>query len=188
VIVDHSWIKSKPIQERQSIYQIDTETGKVLSRNGFHSSIRTVFFPRNKDEVFLLYEDESMIYHYLLNPSWNNPATITPSTNYIQFGEGDNAKFTVNIRNEYDFSQDVTAYMWLYAPDGTMLFFDGSSLTTNIIGIPLTLPANLDITGDILAFTMPAGVPEGFYNFNAVLINENGDRGPVGTWNFYIKD
>ena len=76
----------------------------------------------------------------------------------------------------------------MFAPDGTMLFFSPTGLTLNIAGIPLTLPANLDITGDLLSFTMPEGVPEGFYNFNAVFINDKGDRGPIGTWNFYVKN
>ena len=76
----------------------------------------------------------------------------------------------------------------MFTPDGTMLFFTPTGLSLNIAGIPLTLPANLYITADILSFTMPAGVPEGFYNFNAVFINDKGDRGPIGTWNFYVKD
>ncbi|MBU1626804.1 hypothetical protein KKB18_05480, partial [bacterium] len=67
-------------------------------------------------------------------------------------------------------------------------FFGAMGLTLNIAGIPLTLPANMDVTGDILSFTMPEGVPEGFYNFNAVFLNDMGDRGPIGTWNFYVKD
>src|SRR4030042_5036753 len=129
-----------------------------------------------------------MIYHYLFNPAWQTPASISPSTNYVQLGSGDNEKFSVNIKNPYDFEQKVTAYIWLYAPDWTMLFFSPTGLTFDISGITLTLPANCDVTGDILSFTMPAGVPEGFYNFNALFINEKGDRGPIGTWNFYVRD
>ncbi|MBU1627901.1 hypothetical protein KKB18_11075, partial [bacterium] len=116
------------------------------------------------------------------------PSIIQPSTNYIQFGSGDNAKFTINIKNPYEFEQKATAYIWMYTPDGTMLFLNVMGLTFNIEGIPLTLPVNCDVTGDILSFTMPAGVPEGFFNLNAVFINEKGDRGPIGTWNFYVKD
>ena len=76
----------------------------------------------------------------------------------------------------------------MYSPDGTMLFFDGIILTFDIKGIPLILPANLDVTADVLTFTMPVGVPEGFYNFNALFFNDQGERGPIGTWNFYVKD
>jgi len=189
--VDLSYKLSDPL-DMPRIFKIDIETGTILDSmpipNYGRDNISEIFFPRIKDKIFLWNRTKSEIQTIYFNPPWDTPATITPTTNYIQFGEGDNAKFAINIKNEYDFSQDVTAYVWLYAPDGTMLFFDGINLTTNISGIPLTLPANLDITGDILAFTMPAGVPEGFYNFNAFFINENGDRGPVGTWNFYVKD
>jgi len=171
------------------ILEIDLNNGFILKEIKLPDDyITSMFFPVNKKSIKFFSPLKSRTYTLHLNPNWDTPATITPSTNYIQFGEGDEAKFSVNIKNEYEFSQDVTAYMWLYAPDGTMLFFDGSSLTTNISGIPLTLPANLDITGDILTFTMPAGVPEGFYNFNAFFVNERFDRGPVGTWNFYVKD
>jgi len=173
------------------IYKFLIETGEVKSDNLLNDKSNEyieTYISKDKNSIKLLNGNKARIETIYFDPEWENPATITPSTNYIQLCNGDNAKFSVNIKNEYDFSQDVTAYIWLYTPDGTMLFFDGINLTTNISGIPLTLPANLDITGDILAFTMPAGVPEGFYNFNAVLINENGDRGPVGTWNFYVKD
>ena len=129
-----------------------------------------------------------MIHHLHLAPAWEEPCEIYPSTNYVQFGESDDSRFSVNIKNEYDYKQKATAYIWMFAPRGEMLFFDGFGLTFEIKGIPLILPANLDVTADILAFTMPSGVPEGFYNLNAVFINENGNRGPIGTWNFYVRD
>ena len=69
-----------------------------------------------------------------------------------------------------------------------MLFFNGIGFTFDVTGIELEIPADTDITADFLSFTMPAGVPEGFYNLNAVFINDNGERGPIGTWNFYVKD
>jgi hypothetical protein len=188
VVVDHSWDKTKSHDEYKSIYEINLETGQVINRIGFHPYIDHVFFPKNKDEIYFLFQDEARIEHLLLNPGWNTPASIAPSTNYIQLGEGDNAKFTINVKNPYDFEQNVTAYIWMYTPDGTALFFTPTGLSFNVAGIPLTLPANLDITGDILTFTVPTGLPEGFWNFNAVFINDNGDRGPIGTWNFYVKD
>jgi len=72
--------------------------------------------------------------------------------------------------------------------DGSIFFFNGFAFKSNIKVIPLRVLANTDITGDILSFTVPKGMTEGFYNLNAVFLNENGDRGPIGTWNFYIKD
>ncbi|MBU1627590.1 hypothetical protein KKB18_09500, partial [bacterium] len=116
VAVDFTGDMTKPIDERNSIYGINIETGEVLSRIGFHRDIRTVFFPKNKDEVYFLLQDESMIYHYLLDPVGQTPVSISPSTNYVQLGSGDNAKFTVNIKNPYDFEQRATAYIWMYAP------------------------------------------------------------------------
>ena len=69
-----------------------------------------------------------------------------------------------------------------------MLFFNGSGLTFEITGIPFTLSAETDMDVNIISFTVPAEVPEGFYNFNAVFINEQGNRGPIGSFNFRIKN
>jgi len=187
VLVDSSYDPEGTGSDHRRCLIVNLDTGDIV--NEYESPSGSLVHISKDDKIILFLEtDGSRINILHLEPEWETPARIQPGTNYIQFGEGDEAKFTINIRNDYDFSQDVTAYMWLYAPDGTMFFFDGISLNMDIKGIPLTLPANLDIAGDILAFTMPAGVPEGFYNINAVLINENGDRGPVGTWNFYVKD
>jgi len=187
IIMDSSYIG---FTQTGYIYEFDLESSNVQNEIEIPNidELTDVFFTKDKEKIIFLNQKGANISTLHLLPSWGSPATIKPTTNYVQLGEGDNAKFTINIKNEYDFPQNVTAYLWLYAPNGTMLFFDGISMTTNITGIPLTLPKNLDITGDILTFTMPEGVPEGFYNFNAVLISEKGDRGPIGTWNFYIKD
>ena len=154
----------------------------------YQTSYINVYFPKNKNEIIFLNKIMNQVITLHLNPAWEKPATIEPGPNYVQFGEGDEAKFRVNVKNPYEFGQRATAYIWLYAPDGTMLFLNGMGVTLECAGIPLTLPANTDVTGDILSFTMPAGVPEGFYNFNAVFINEKGDRDSIGTWNFYVKD
>ena len=123
-----------------------------------------------------------------LYPEWEEPCKVFPSTNFVQFGDGDDAKFRVNIKNEYDYNQYAALYIWLVTPQDLMFFFDGFGLTPEIFGIPLDIPANTDISADILTFTMPEGVPEGYYNINAVFIDEDFNRGPVGTWNFYVKD
>jgi len=173
---------------RDRVLEIELSSGNIVNEIILPASIDEFHITKEKDKILLLSTDRSIVYTLHLVPAWEKPATIYPTTNFIQFGEGDKAKFTINIKNDYEFSQDVTAYIWLYAPIGVKLYFNGYGMTTDVGGIPLTLPANLDITGDILTFTMPSSVPEGFYNFNAVLINENGDRGPIGTWNFYVKD
>jgi hypothetical protein len=173
----------------QQVFEIDFDTGEiqnVISLEGYYDEI---FLSADKDIIYFLEIESPSIMTVHLNPAWKKPSTIDPSTNFIQLGSGDTAKFCVNVKNPYGAAQNATAYIWLYVPGvDAPFFFDGTGLTTQITGIPLTLPANLDVTGDILTFTMPSGLPEGFYNFNTVLINEHGDRGPIGTWNFYVKD
>jgi hypothetical protein len=188
VLVDFNRNVQDP-NDKASIYTIDVDNGNVVDRI-YLSDLNTIYkfsFSDDAKEVFLL--STSWLYTYHLDPAWKEPVTIEPRTNSIQLGTGDHAKFKINIKNLYDAAQNATAYIWLYVPGvDAPFFFTGSSLSTTPVGIPLTLPANLDVTGDILTFTMPSGLPEGFYNFNAVFINENGDRGPIGTWNFYVKD
>jgi len=169
------------------LFEIKLDTGEVVKEIELSNEYTDVYFPPEKDRIIFLNPERERLETLHLYPLWGDPTTITPSTNYVQVGEGDNCRFSVNIKNEYDYEQDATAYIWLIAPDGTMLFFDGLGFTPDITGIPLTLPANLDVNADFLTFTMPAGVPEGFYNLNALFINANGDRGPIGTWNFYVK-
>jgi len=171
----------------QKVITFDLETGKVQNEITIPIYVEMATFSHDKSKIYFLERDENARFWTLyLDPAWEEPARIEPSTNYIQFGEGDECRFSINVKNEYE--QDATAYIWLIAPDGTTLFFDGLGFTPEISGIPLTLPANLDVTGDFLTFTMPRGVPKGFYNLNAVFINDAGDRGPIGTWNFYVKD
>jgi len=188
LVVDLNEYNTMDPDDVPAILKLDANTGEIKEKIDLSnlSSIRKFFFPGNTNKVCLL--TSSNIYTYDLDPAWEEPARIEPSTNYIQFGEGDECRFSVNIKNEYDYEQKATAYIWLIAPDGTMLFFDGLGFTPEISGIPLTLPSNLDVTADFLTFTMPRGAPEGFYNLNAVFINDAGDRGPIGTWNFYVKD
>jgi hypothetical protein len=188
ILLDYSKDKEGSGSDHYRCLEVNLDTGSIVKEFEKPVGTNNVCFAKDKKSILFLDSNNSRINTLHLDPGWNTPVTITPSTNYIQLGEGDNAKFAVNVKNEYDFAQNATAYIWLYAPDGTMLFFNGNGLTTGTAGIPLTLPAKCDITGDILTFTMPAGVPEGFYNFNAVFVNENGDRGPIGTWNFYVKD
>ncbi|MBU1626262.1 hypothetical protein KKB18_02740, partial [bacterium] len=172
----------------QRVLQIDLDTGNVINQTFLHETIDQFFIPKNTDVLYFLNAEKSSMFTLHPDPKWQTPALINTSTNFVHFGEGDHAKFRVNLKNTYNFEQNVTAFIWLFASDSTMLFFSPTGWSSNAVGIPLPLPANLDMTADILSFTMPARVPAGFYNFNAVFINENGDRGPISTWNFYVKD
>jgi hypothetical protein len=189
IIYDPSVIPGDLIRYYPRVLEINVDNGQVLQEIKIDEYFSKVFFPKEKDKIWFLAEREPRVYTLHLNPAWNESVKITPTSNYINYTSGTRAIFRVNVQNPYTFEQKATAFIWLYAPDiDTPFYFDGVSLTTEAKGIPLTLPANLDVTGDIMTFTMPSGVPEGYYNFNAVFINENGDRGPIGTWNFYVKD
>jgi len=177
-----------PEVDPDRILEVSLNSGEIIKSVEIYGVYEEVHFPKKRNEVNLLDPESLHITTLHLNPGWAEPCEIYPSTNYIQLGDGDKARFQVNIKNQYDYAQNATAYIWMFTPDGTLLFFDGLGLTFDIKGMPLSVPANLDITADILSFTMPAGVPEGFYNLNAVFLNENYDRGPIGTWNFYVKD
>jgi hypothetical protein len=173
------------------VVRINVDTGEVIDRTDIpdYQNIRKVFFPKDKSKVFLLAPNSSKVYTIYLEPAWENPATIDPSTNYLQLGAGDNAKFIVNVKNPYDVEQKVTAYIWMFASGIDFpFFFDGIGISTKVKGMPLTIPAKFKILGDIMSFTMPAGLPQGYYNLNAIFINEQGNPGPMGTWNFYVKD
>ena len=79
-------------------------------------------------------------------------------------------------------------FAWLCLPGQGVLFFNGLGWSPDVIGIPLTLPADIDLTADILNYEIPPIMPKGFYNFNAIFMNENYQFGPMGTWNFYIGE
>jgi hypothetical protein len=189
VVVDKGYNPMNPM-DRPRVLRINIDTGEVKDNITFKDYETTdLFFPKDKNKVNLLNRNEATLYTVYIDTPWESPGEIYPSTNYIQLGSGDKAKFTVNVKNPLDVEQKATAFIWLYVPGvDAPFFFDGTSLTATPEGIPLTLPANLDVTADILTFTMPAGVPEGFYNFNAIFINERNNPGPMGTWNFYVKD
>jgi hypothetical protein len=170
------------------VLEVDFDTGQIVKEYAIPSPFLLLHFTQDKKNILFLNQEKSTIYTLHLDPAWENPPSIYPSTNYMQFGQGDHAIFSVNIKNTYDFEQKVTAYIWIYNPNSSLIFFDGTGFTTNITGIHLKLPPNLDVTQDFSVFKMPQGVPQGYYNLNAVFINEHGDRGPIGTWNFYVKN
>ena len=172
----------------QRILEVELETGNMLKEIELDGYYDKALFSEDGDKIYFLDSDDASIVTLHLSPPWETPAEIYPSTNYIQFGEGDRCILRVNVRNGNDLIQNVTVYIWLFTPDGTMLFFDGIGFSPDVNGIPLTLPANIDLTADILSFTMPDGIPEGFYNFNAIFLNDNYEFGPMGTWNFYVGD
>jgi hypothetical protein len=180
---------SKVIERnKKRVYEFDIETGNIVSEVKVPDSVTKVFFPKDKDKIWFLSPDETLVNTLHLHPAWDEPATISPSTNFIQYSINDKAKFSVHIQNPYDYKQKVFAYIWLITPKSDMLFLSYDGVYSYPKSISVTLPENLDFNWDVLKFTIPEIMPEGFYNFNAVLINEHGDRGPIGTWNFYVKD
>jgi len=184
LVIDDTYILPR---EPSRVLEFDLDTGEITREIELPQYFDKVFFPESKDKIIFLDSDESKVYTLHLDPGWENPATVQPKTNYLQFGIGDNARFTLHIKNG-ESEKNVTAYVWLITPNGDMLFMTPGNVIPELRSFPLILPANVDVDWDILNFSVPEILPEGFNNFNAVLINENGDRGPVGTWNFYVKD
>jgi len=170
------------------LYEIDPLTCEVLEKIDPPDKfdINKMFFPEEKDRVVFLYSDKAKIHTLYIHPAWEEPAIIDTSTNYIQFDAGDPARFNIHVKNDAHFGQDVTAYIWLYAPGGEMIFFGAGGFSFDITGIPLSLPPDFDISVDIIDFTIPEGLPEGVYNFNAIFVNGNMELGPMGTWNFHV--
>jgi len=169
------------------VLEFDLDTGEITREIELPQYFDKAFFPGSKDKIIFLDSDESKVYTLHLDPAWENPATVQPKTNYLQFGIGDNARFTLHIKNG-ETEHNVTAYVWLITPNGDMLFMTPGNVIPELRSFPLILPANIDVDWDILNFSVPEILPEGFYNFNAFFVNERFDRGPIGTWNFYVKD
>jgi len=148
--------------------------------------ITKVFFPSDKSKIFLLSWDKARYFTYNLTPEWERPARITTQTNFLQYTPGDSARFSLRIQNPT--FQRATLYAWICIPNGGYLFFNGLGFSPEITGIPLTLPAGLDVSADIVNFEIPEIMPEGMYNFNAIFLSEDRGFGPMGTWNFYVGD
>jgi len=186
LIVYDRCVAADQLPYTKRVLEIDPKTREIVTEIPIRGDLEEIFFPAEKDKLIFLSTDDTKIYTLHLNPGWKNPPTITPSTNYITFYTDEIAQFNVNIKNG-DTEQKATAYIWLITPDGDIFFVHYLGVTPDIAGIPLTLPPNIDINWQLFDFTIPEIMPAGLYNFNAVFINANGDRGPIGTWNFYVK-
>jgi hypothetical protein len=188
IVVDNTY-ETTINDNSKRVLQIDLDTGNLVNSINIAEGLSKAFLPDDKSIIMFLNADESSVYTMHLKPSWENPATIKPSTNYIEVGPGESCKFRVRIQNG-EKEQNVTAYIWLFTPTGDILFFDGSSFSNEIKGIFKHLEANIDVTEEIFSFKLPVGVPllTGFYNLNAVFTNEYSQRGPIGASNFYLKN
>jgi hypothetical protein len=188
IIVDMSFINSDIHRNFKRVLELDIDMGSVVKSIPIPKEVYFHYINQDKDKIFFLVPLKSQVLTLHLTPAWNDPATIQPRTNYIQYGIGDKARFSLKIVNPYDYEQKVLAYIWLVTPKGDLLYVSYNGIFNEPVGVPITLPANLDMTWDLFNFEVPQIFPEGFYNFNAMLVNENGDNGPMGTWNFYVKN
>jgi len=187
IVFDNGTEYEPPYNSPYGLFEIDVETGDLVKRIDVSREITKVFFPENQNKVILLNPERFRLETLYLTTGWENPSTITPSTNYIQFGPGDNLEFRMRIQND-ETERNVFAYIWLVTPEGNLQFITPYWITPEVKGVPLLLPANIDVDWTLLSLKVPDVILEGFYNLNAVLINENGQRGPIGTWNFYVRD
>ncbi|MBU1626472.1 hypothetical protein KKB18_03810 [bacterium] len=171
------------------ILEADLETGKVIRQIATpEDDIAKVFFPQDKIKIFMLSNGKPRYFVFNLTPVWENPATIETSTNFLQYTPGDNCKMSIKVRNGEN-EQNIRVYIWLCLPTGSYLFFNGMTFVPEVTGISILLPANIiDFEVDLVTFIIPEIMPEGFYNFNAIFVNEKYEFGPMGTWNFYIGD
>jgi hypothetical protein len=177
--------------ETFSILRVDIDTGYV--KKSFNMDDEQYGYPLIYNPIFDL-KNRQVHYQRKYIPSlvtvrldddWDNAPTIKPQGQFVEYRPGDTFRLILDIANPADVPQDVTAYIWFWLPTGQYVFFGPNGLTTDIKGIPLTLPANLDTSISIDLFIVPQGMPAGFYNLNAVFFNNRtAVRGPMGTYNF----
>jgi hypothetical protein len=188
VIVDLSYEEWEGGREFKKILEVDLATGNVLKSDELPDDlIERVFYSGDNKWIYMLSYDRPRYFVHAINPAWENPAKIQTRTNYLEYAPGDNARFNVHITNGKT-PQKASVYAWICVPGDITLFFNGMDFTPQIAGFQVILPANVDISGDILNFVVPQIMPSGMYQFNAIFLNENYDVGPMGTWNFYIKN
>ena len=186
VVVDFSYAGNRYTYPGPRLLEIEPDTGQIINESKFRiDPIRKVFISSDKSRIYMLSEERAHYYVLNLTPRWENPATIGTRTNYLQYVPGDNCRLSLNVRNSEKI-QNTTLFAWLCLPGDSVLFFNGLGWSPEVTGIPLTLPADIDLTGDILNYEIPPIMPEGFYNFNAIFMNENYEFGPMGTWNFQV--
>jgi hypothetical protein len=169
---------------------IDPETGSVkqsqiIVTNPSQYLINPILDLENRSIYFIDNYHEAKLATVRLDDTWDNAPTIKPQGQFVEYRPGDTFKLTLDIANPVDTPQDATAYIWFWLPTGQYVFFGPNGLTTDVVGIPLTLPVSLDTSISIDLFTVPQGMPSGFYNLNAVFFNNRtAVRGPMGTYNF----
>jgi hypothetical protein len=188
IIVDQSYISNDIHRNTKRVLEVNIDMGTIVKSITIPNDILYQYINQDKDRIFFLIPLKSQLLTLHLTPPWNDPAIIEPRTNYIQYGIGDKARFTLKMRNPYDYKQKVVAYIWMVTPKGDILYMTYNGIYSYPVGVPVTVPANLEFSWDIFTFSVPQIMPEGFYNFNAIFVNGNGDKGPMGTWNFYVKN
>jgi hypothetical protein len=172
--------------DSKSVLRVDADSGNIIEQISVNidRKFKRVFDTENLIFYFLE-PDTGKITCMRLNDIWDNAPTIKPQGQFVEYRPGDIFKLILDIANPVDAPQEVTAYIWFWLLTGQYIFFGPNGLTTEVAGIPLTLPANLDTSMSIDLFTVPQGMPAGFYNLNAVFFNNRtAVRGPMGTYNF----
>jgi len=170
-----------------NILEVDHNTGEILKQEHFDIDyVRKIFISGDKKRIYMLGYEHPKYYVFHIDPSWENPPAVKTRSNFMEYSPGDPCRFTISIKN--DNAQNANLYVWLCIPGGDYLFFNGLGFSPEITGIPLTLPAGLDVSADIVNFVIPEIMPEGFYNLNAILLSDDYGFGPMGTWNFYVGD
>jgi hypothetical protein len=174
----------------KKVLEIDIETGNLVRDIDIPLIFPTdkISFSSDRNRIFFMGTYNPAIYTMHITSPWENPPAIRPSTNYLHYSKGDICKFNLHIENPSKESQNATAYIWLFAPKGEMLFFDGSGFTFDVKGIPVNLPSGFKFNGSLLSFVMPDGMPKGYYNLAALFYSDELGIGPMGNWNFYIGD
>jgi hypothetical protein len=174
--------------QNNSIYRIDPDSGSIKEQIILDQELLVI--------SNYTFDQESIAFHFFdtktgeiktlrIEDHWNNAPSIKPQGQFVEYRPGDTFKLILDIANPPDAPQDVTAYIWFWLPTGQYIFFGPNGLTTEVKGMPLTLPANLDTRVSIDLFTVPQSMPAGFYNLNAVFFNNRtAVRGPMGTYNF----
>jgi hypothetical protein len=176
-------------KEANAVIKVDAETGTIIEKAPLNPEIIDIwlnpYIDVKNSTVYFLKDSSGLMTTVRLDDDWDKAPTIKPQGQYLEYRPGDTFKLILDIANPADVPQDVTAYIWFWLPTGQYIFFGPNGLTTEVVGIPLTLPANLDTSISIDLFTVPQGMPAGFYNLNAVFFNNRtAVRGPMGTYNF----
>jgi hypothetical protein len=153
-----------------------------------------VFFNLEENKIYLIQKSVNPDYR-LIDPQiltvhldgWENAPTIKPRTNNVEYHPGNNLKLKLTVNNPGP-NVNVTAYIWFWLADGTFVCFDATGISIVPKGINLTLPAGTDVSFDFIEFTLPDGLPQGYWTADALFFNnDTGQRGPISNYNFYYR-